>query len=164
MLLLLPLCIIFSGCLDYKDVNKLSIVAGMAFEKEDGIKISIEIVDRSSSQRQEGLRTRVVETSGDNIDCAIKKLSKELDFELYYGAMAVVIFQDEKPCPELIEWLIENREVRETVYVIFNEEAAGLLHSEEDGGIASYKLRDILDSTKDAKPLELYKLEGDTLG
>jgi spore germination protein KC len=153
---------LLAGCLDYKDLNKLSIVAGMAFEGggDEDVKIAIEIVDRSSAQRQDGLRTRVVHTSGKTVDSAVKKISKGLDFELYYGAMAVIIFKSDEPCPEIFDWLIKNHEVRETVYVIFSHKGGELLESEEDGGIASYKLRDILDASEDEKPLELYKLEG----
>jgi spore germination protein KC len=157
---LLPL--LLTGCWDYKDINKLSIVTGMAFEDADSgeILISLEIVDRSSGPNDEGLRTRVVKTEGENVDDAIGKLSKGLDFELYYGAMAVVIFSGDEPRPEILEWLLKNREVRETVYVLFEEKAGELLQSEEDGGIAAYKLRDILDASEESSPLELYKVEG----
>jgi hypothetical protein len=146
-------------------LNKLSIVTGMAFEdEEDGeVKISLEIVDRSAGPQQEGLRTRVVEGTGRDAGDAVGKLSKGLDFELYYGAMAVVIFGGDEPCLKALGWLMKNREVRETVYVVFDEKAGELLKTEEEGGIAAYKLRDILDASEDEKPLELYKMEGAAL-
>ncbi|MCL1807791.1 MAG: hypothetical protein FWG31_08825 [Oscillospiraceae bacterium] len=160
--LFLLLCFLLSGCWDYKDLNKLSIVTGMAFDKDEhgNLKVLMEIVDRSSSPKKEGLRTRVVESTGRNMDEAAEKLSKGLDFELYFGAMAVVIFSKDAPAEELRKWLLENREVRETVYIIKSDDAGKLLQTEEDGGIASYKLRDILEASKEEKPLQLYLAEG----
>ncbi|MCL2002789.1 MAG: hypothetical protein FWG72_02155 [Oscillospiraceae bacterium] len=167
--LLLVLALSFfllSGCWDYKDLDKLSIVTGMAFEEgaNGGVKVSLEIVDRSPSAEKEGLRTRVVEASGQDTDDAIGTLAKGLDFELYYGAMAVVIFGGNAPRPEIIGWLMNNREVRETVYVLFDDKAGAMLQTEEEDGIAAYKLRDILDASGEEKPLELYKVEGETHG
>jgi hypothetical protein len=100
-----------------------------------------------------------VDETGGSVDEAVRKLAKELDFELYYGAMAVAIFGSGEPDMEILSWLIKNHEVRETVYAVFDPKAGELLQTEEDGGIAAYKLRDILDANKDEKPLELYRLE-----
>ncbi|MDR0326402.1 MAG: hypothetical protein LBI19_09945 [Oscillospiraceae bacterium] len=164
---LLAFCFLpLSGCWDYKDLNKLSIVTGMAFDSaEDGkVKVTLEIVDRSSSPKKEGLRTRAVEVTGRDADEAVRKAAKGLDFELYFGAMAVAVFGKDTPYGDLRGWLLKNREVRETVYIVFAEEAGAMLHTEEDDGIAAYKLRDILDASKDAKPLELYKAGGDSHG
>jgi spore germination protein KC len=160
--LFLILCVLLSGCWDYKDLNKLSIVAGMAFDRDEygNLKVLAEIIDRSSSPKKEGLRTRVVEATGRDMDEAEKALSKGLDFELYYGAMAVVIFSGDAPAEDLRKWLLNNREVRETVYIINSDDAGELLQTEEDGGIASYKLRDIMEASKDEKPLQLYLAEG----
>ena len=160
LLLLLPCCLLFAGCWDYKDLNKLSIVSGIAFDnaKDGGITVTMEIVDRSSSPRQDGLRTRTVKASGKNPDQAVYKLSKTLDFELYYGAMAVAVFGKNVPCGELKTWLLQNREVRETVYVIYAEEGWKKLQTEEDGGIAAFKLRDILNASKEKSPVELYQI------
>ena len=156
---LLLFCFLLSGCWDYKDLDKLSIVTGMAFDKaEDGrLKVTLEIVDRSSSPKKEGLRSRIFQQEGRNVDEAAQKLSKGLDFELYYGALAVVIFGKETPRPELRQWLLDNREVRETVYVVYAEDAGELLLNKEEDILAAYKLRDILEASKDEKPLELYK-------
>jgi spore germination protein KC len=154
---ILPLCFLLCGCWDYKDLNKLSIVTGMAFGDEG--KILLEIVDRTTGPKKDGLRTRVVEATGRDTQDAIDKLSKGLDFALYYGAMAVVIFDRDEPCPDVLDWLIKNREVRETVYVLFGD--SGLLQTEEEeNGIAAYTLRDIIDASEDEKPLELYKMVG----
>ena len=155
----LLLCFVLSGCWDYKDLDKLSIVTGMAFDRAEAgrIKVTWEIVDRSSSPKKEGLRSRVFEQTGRDIDEAAQKLSKGLDFELYYGALAVVIFGQDTPRAELRQWLLDNREVRETVYVICAEEAGELLLNKEEDILAAYKLRDVLDASKDEKPLELYK-------
>jgi spore germination protein KC len=158
--LLLPLCLLLSGCWDYKDLNKLSIVSGIAFDKAEdgGITVTLEIVDRSSSPRQDGLRTRAVEASGHDADSAVEKLAKGLDFELYFGVAAVAVFGKDTPREELKTWLLKNREVRETMYVIYADKAGEKLQTEEDGGIAAFKLRDILNASKEEKPLELYQI------
>jgi spore germination protein KC len=160
--LIVLLCLLLSGCWDYKDLNKLSIVTGMAFDqaKDGKLKVTLEIVDRSSSPKKEGLRTRSVEVTEKNAKEAVQKAARGLDFELYYGALAVVIFGDGVKEGELLDWLHDNREVRETVYIVRAEKAGKKLQTEEDGGIAAYMLRDILDASEDAKPLELYRCRG----
>jgi spore germination protein KC len=157
--LLLTLCLLLSGCWDYKDLNKLSVVSGIAFDNaaDGGIKVTLEIVDRSSSPRSDGLRTRAVAESGRDAESAVEKLARGLDFELYYGAIAVAVFARDTPKAELKSWLLRKHEVRETVYVIYADDAGEMLQTEEDGGIAAYKLRDILNASKEARPLELYK-------
>jgi len=159
-ILLLPACLVLSGCWDYKDLNKLSIVSGIAFDnaEDSGITVTLEIVDRSSSPRSDGLRTRTVAMTGRDAESAVKELSKGLDFELYYGAVAVAIFGKDTPRDELKTWLLKKREVRETVYVIYADKAGEKLQTDEDGGIAAYKLRDILNASKEERPLELYRV------
>jgi spore germination protein KC len=160
-LIFLPvLCFLLSGCWDYKDLNKLSIVSGIAFDRGEGggIKVTLEIVDRSSSTKKEGLRTRTVAGSAGDVNSAVEKLARGLDFELYYGAVAVAVFGKDVPREELEAWLFRNRELRETVYIIYADKAGEMLQSKEDGGIAAFKLRDILNASKEEKPLELYKL------
>ncbi|MDR0293185.1 MAG: hypothetical protein LBH95_03420 [Oscillospiraceae bacterium] len=160
--LILWLCVFCSGCWDYKDIDKLSVVTGIGFDRAEGggIKVTLEIVDRSSSPKKEGLRTRAVSGAGRTAEDAVQKLARGLDFEMYYGAMAVAIFGKDTPREELREWLLNKREVRQTVYVLYEDEAGKLLQTEEDGGIAAYKLRDILDASKREKPLELYRARG----
>ena len=160
--LVLPVCLLLSACWDYKDLNKLSVVTGMAFDTEaDGrLRVTLEIVDRSASPEKEGLRTRSVEASGRDVEEAVGKAERGLEYKLYYGAMAVAVFGQDAPADKLQKWLLDNREARETVYVIHADEAWKKLQTEEDGGIASYKLRDILDASKEEKPLELYRAGG----
>jgi len=160
VLLLLSVCFLLSGCFDYKDLNKLSIITGIAFDKaeEGGVTVTLEIVDRSSSPKKDGLRTRTVAESGRDAEEAVKKLTRGLDFELYYGAMAVVIFGKDVPRKELETWVLSKREVRETAYIIYADDAGAKLHTDEEDGIAAYKLRDILDASKGERPLELYQI------
>jgi spore germination protein KC len=161
----LLLCALLSGCFDYKDLDKLCVVTGMAFDKgeDEKIKVALEVVERTTQPREKDLQTLVVEEEGKTISEAVKKLSKGLDFELYYGAMALAVIGEDVARQEVFEWLLENGEVRETVLIIYTDEAGKKLQSEEDGGIAAYKLRDILEaSRKENPPLELYKAWGAT--
>jgi spore germination protein KC len=166
VIFVLPALFILSGCWDYKDLNKLSIVAGMGFDDAGGgeIKVTIEIIDRSSAPKKNGLRTRSVEIAEKSIGNAVEKISKGLDFELYYGAMAVAVIGDGAPVKTVETWLRDERDVRETVYIVRAENASELLQTEEDGGIASYTIRDIIDASEDDKPLELYKTGGARYG
>lgn len=157
------ICVMMSGCWDYKDLDKLSIVSGIAFDKaEDGqIKVTLEIIDRASQVKKEGLRSRSITVTARSADDAMREIAHQLDFELYFGNMAIALFGEDTPHKSLIEWLHGNREVRETVYLAAAKEAGELLDT-KDGGVSAFALRDLLDASDELKPAELYRA-GDTL-
>ncbi len=153
LLLFIPL---LSGCWDYKDLDRLSVVTGMAVDPAGGgrLKVTLEVTFSSGKE----ISNRAVAAEGATTDAAVREAKKQLEYELYYGNMGIVVFGKSLDIEASAEWLKSVQEIRETLYIAASEEPAGELLQSEDG-VAAFRLRNILDASETVKPVELYRLK-----
>ena len=172
VLLLCPL--LFSGCYDYRRMDKLNIIAGIALDKSEeepgGYKLTIEVVNTAHiSGEDNGSSSLYVETYGPSISEAILNSKKRLYSKLYFGGMRTIIISEEIARDDgmfaVIDNFLRDKEVRETVNIVISKEkTAGelLMVKGLDVKNVSYEIAEIVEQERKidytSKQMSLYKM------
>lgn len=174
----LSLCLLLGlgGCMDYRGLNELSIVAGIAVDEDKenpgDYRLSFEIVDTNAGGEQKGKKTILLEGAGRSIFDAIGNGNEQLAKDLYFGnAEVLIIHQDvarNRGLVNIIEPLIRDNTVRETMLVVISrdESAKKILEpTPEQEKIISYDIAESLNWQKSGadstRSRELYQIYDD---
>jgi len=166
-LLIFPL----SGCWNYRGLNEMSIVTGVAIDKDPksgNYQLSFEVVDLSVPIKEEGLNGIIIESEGKTLFDAVRNAKKRVTNKLYFGQAQIVVVSEEiarsGEISSIINWLLRNDECRETTNVIISQEktARDIIISKGIGqGIVSTEIQEIVESdkkvTSSTLSVELYK-------
>jgi spore germination protein KC len=180
--LCLLLLLILSGCWNYRSLNDIAIVAGMAVDMDTmtgEIRMVCEVVDLSGDIKS-GLKSKLIESTGKTIFDAARNAKMRLEKRLYFGNIQIVVISEELAkdghIMHLIDWFLRDAELRETTYILVSQEktAADILSVKGiDSSIVSYNIESIIvddqtatSSTHNHMLYEIYdtlNTEGDSL-
>lgn len=125
IILILLITITLTGCAGYKELNNLSIVTAVAFDKkEDNYELSFLIANSPKAQTssKEGeAKTTVYSSEGKTIAEAAKKIEQIVPKELYLGHINVVIISEDiakEGFLKIADWLIRNPQTRKKFYLL----------------------------------------------
>lgn len=146
----------FTGCWNYREINQLSIVAGMAVDKSETGKyiLTVEIVDLHEGGRDTRIKSKLLEIEGDTLFDAVRNAVKITALRLYFGQMEILIISQEiarEGVFELVDILSRNAEPRLTIDLLVSKEktANEILNSQSiTTEIRSYEINDMLDAQK----------------
>ena len=164
--------ILLSGCWDYRGLNEISLVSGIAIDKDpltDQYLVSCEIIDLTQSLQEKGPTGKVIECRGSTIFEAVRNAKKRLVNKLYFGNVQILVISEqvakEDNLGDTIDWFLRDGEFRETVYVVVSQEKKAsdlFLASGADQSVAAFKLSSIVSKdaefTSTTAPLELYNI------
>jgi spore germination protein KC len=128
LLLIITCLILFCGCWNYQDIEKLSIVAGFAIDKnEQGDKylVTVEVVDFEMSGKEAKQTGKYIESEGATIFDAIRNVIDSAGKKMYWAhANIVIINQDiaKEGISPVLDMLLRDTEMREEMYVIISKE------------------------------------------
>lgn len=138
-LLIFP-CISFffiTGCWDYREVDKIPIVVGMAVDMDNEGRhvITAEIVDLEQSGKESSLKSKFIEASGESLFEAIRNAIKYDSGRLYFGHMEAVIISKraaENGVAGIVDFLTRDVEPRLNIdlFVSKGKTAAEILTAE----------------------------------
>ena len=149
--LVLWCCVSLSGCWDYRGLDEIDIVTGLAVDKDTSgnYRLTIEIVDIQGSAKEGDPSARYVEAEGETIFDAIRNSKKRLINKLYGGNMQTLVISRQIAETEgvsiILEELLRDGEPRETMSVVISQEdtaQAILLAKGIDSKIISYEIHD----------------------
>ncbi len=136
MLLVLTISCL-TGCWDYREINRLPIVVGMAVDMNEDKRhvVTAELVDLIEGGKESSIASKIIETEGDTLFDAVRNAIKFETGRLYLGHMEVVILGKqvlEKGLVEVLDFLIRDVEPRTNIWLLVSKEerAAELLRSE----------------------------------
>ena len=119
------LTISLSGCSGYDELNKLSIVTAVAFDKtDDEYELSFLIANSPKSQTssKEGeAKTTVYSGKGKTVTEAVKEIEQISPKQIYLGHINVVIISEdigEDGFLKIADWLIRNPQTRKKFYLL----------------------------------------------
>ena len=119
------LTISLSGCSGYDELNKLSIVTAVAFDKtDDEYELSFLIANSPKSQTssKEGeAKTTVYSGKGKTVTEAVKEIEQISPKQIYLGHINVVIISEdigEDGFLKISDWLIRNPQTRKKFYLL----------------------------------------------
>lgn len=165
-----------TGCWNYREVDTLGIVAGLAIDKgEQGSKyhVTFEVLDLSGGSKSPA-KPKLLETEGDTVFDAVRNAIKISDKKLFFSDCKLVILSSDLAADGIqpvLDWFARDTEPRLTLNLIISKEktAAEILSLQNSGDdIASFKIADMIDHNMSflgqSPKVELYqaynKLEG----
>jgi len=145
---------VLCGCKDYRGLNELIFVSGIAVDKnpETGDYIvHFEIMRLQGDIKQEGVSSKVVESTGRTIPEAVRQANKRVTSKLYFGhAVTLVICEQlaiDGEIEQILDWVLRESEMRETTSIVVSvgQPAGDLLKMKGlDQGIVSNEINRIL--------------------
>lgn len=123
MILAIFSTVLLSGCWNYHDIEKYSLVAGIAIDKDeqsDKYLLTAEIIDFEMSGREARNISKLIESKGNTIFDAIRNMINITDRKLYWAhARIVIISRDiaENGIAPVLDILYRDAEIREEMDV-----------------------------------------------
>lgn len=154
VVLCLIITITLSGCWNYRSLNDISIVVGLAVDKnpvDDSYILSFEIIDLIESSKETGVKSKVITTSGKTIFDAIRNTKKKLSNKLYLGYAYVLIISEQiawEGIHEILDFFLRNAEPRATLYVAVSKERTAqelLLTDGVDSSLVAFNINFIIE-------------------
>jgi len=150
--LIIIICLLFTGCWDYVNLNEIDIVLGIGIDKgdEDNYKLTFEVVDLANSNKQSGITTFLLESSGSTIFDTVRNAKKKSTNKIYFGNVQIVILSEEiarEGIGQVIDFFMRDLEPREALnYLISKEKTAGEVLSVKGIGsnITSLQIYDVI--------------------
>lgn len=146
-------CVLLSGCWNYRGLDEIDIVTGIAVDKEDELyRLTFEIIDTQISGKKEGPAVLYVESQGETLFDAIRNSKRKLINKLYGGNMQTFIISRQIAQTEgvfgVLEELLRDGEPRETMSVVISQEETAkelLLTKGLDSKIVSYEIHEMVE-------------------
>ena len=165
------LLFLLCGCWNYKGLNEIAIVSGIAVDMDPengGYKVVYEVVDLSNV-KSGGPKPKLVEAEGKTIFDAARNAKRRLEKKLYFGNNQILVISEgiakSGELLHLIDWFLRDAELRETAHVIVSQEktAAELLSVKGiNNVIVGYEMENIViddqATTSSTSSLMLYQI------
>lgn len=127
MLILSISAMLFSGCWNYREIDKMSIVAGVSVDKGKNQRylLTAEIIKIGAGRDSEML-SQNISSEGETLFDAIRNIISISGKKLYWGHAQVIIFSKDiakEGIYEVIDWYKRDAETREDVKMLISQEA-----------------------------------------
>ncbi len=153
ILMIAVLQTIVSGCWNYREVDRLSIVAGIAVDKgvKEQYSVTVEVI-RIGSSKNEVMKSEIISAEGKTLFDAFRNIISISGKRLYWSHTKVVILSQEiagEGVSKVLELYNRDTETREDVHVLISQEksAREIFTGQPIGvSILSFTLDEILDN------------------
>lgn len=165
ILLLIFSAVFFSGCWNYKELNMMTIVAGIAIDRgvdNTGYRLTFEVIDTSGSGNETEVSSLLIQTDGLTIFDACRNALERSDKKLYFGACKTVVISEDlarEGITPILDWLRRDAEVRSTINIYISKEktaAAILEYKSLTNPITSYSISKMANSNLKALSKSIY--------
>lgn len=118
---------LLTGCWDYKEVESLSIVAGIAVDKGENNKyhFTFDLAETSGSGKDTKVETKLVEVDASSFFEATQLTSKKISKSLNWSNAQIIIVSEElakEGIAKILDFAMRNEETRLTLEVIISAE------------------------------------------
>ncbi|WP_243577936.1 Ger(x)C family spore germination protein [Clostridium minihomine] len=147
---LLSICLLIpmTGCWNYRGLNEMTIVAGIAVDKsENQYNVAFEIMDLQKPTKIQGPTATVVFSQGATLLDAVRNAKKQLSSKLYFGNTQVIIISQsiarEDGLHAIIDFLLRDAEMRENIDLVISQEPMAqdlILLTGKTSGAVSYDI------------------------
>lgn len=155
-----------NGCWDYREINKLSIVTGIAVDRGENskYKTTFEIVDTQEGGIEKKIKSKLIESEGETLFDAVRNALKVSSPKLYFGHMNVVILSEQiarEGVIDIIDFLNRDAEPRLNIdLTVSKEKTANEILSAQSttAAIRSFEIEQMLEAQKDLSKLPRTKV------
>lgn len=163
---------LLSGCWDYREVENLTLVDGIAIDRgENGKKyhLTFECIRMSGDQQASGINPWLVETDGDTIFEAVRGALKVSEKRLYFNPCRLVVLSEDiarEGIRPVLDWFLRDAEPRLTLEFAVSREktAVEILKQEpQPGQLNSYLISNLISGalsySGDVAKTRLYEID-----
>ena len=172
VLLSVSVSLMFGSCWNYRGLNQITIVSGVAIDKNEndtGYHLSCEVVDLLTNPKQSGIKAKLIECDGDTIFDAFRNAKRRVINKLYIGHADVIVISEEiarvEGVKSIIDLFYRDAECRETMTVAVSREKTAkrmLSIYGIDKSIVSKEIKQIIENdnkySASTRNLELYQI------
>lgn len=151
---LLSITIFLSGCWNYREIESLAIVSGIAVDKKDDKYIvSTEIIDIKGGKNST-INTRLLSMEGDTIFDAVRNTIKIEGKKLYFSQAEILVISKEiaeESIIPIIDWVSRDNEPRYTLHFLISKEKPAkeiLMQQPNTMDVLSFELNEMIRSEK----------------
>ncbi len=153
ILLLLAVSVLqLTGCWNYREIDKVSIVAGAAIDKErDRYVVTVEVIDMKSG-KESVVESKIIEGRGQSIFDAVRNIIQISGKRLYWAHSKILIISQEiarEGVADVIDFYARDSEPRFALYLLISKEETAkdifLMESFAED-IKSFDIEDMLSS------------------
>ena len=158
-LLAVALALTLGGCWNYRSLDQMNIVVGVAVDYNEENKLfelSYETADLTGAQKRASITGKIITSQGKTIFDAVRNTKRKEEDRLFFGNSNLLVISHQvvqkMGIMPVIEWFLRDGECRETMNVAISQEgsARALLETTQDtSGIISRSLYDIIREDKD---------------
>lgn len=166
------ICTMFTGCWDYKKIDDLTLVAGVAIDRPDngiGYKVALETIDFSMSVQENSVKTQIIKLEGNTVFEAFNNTKTQIVKQLYFPDMQILCLSEkiasEDGLNDIVESFIRSTDIRESVYLIISRDESAekiITQSEDMSTVISAEINDLIDEIGNnmgsGKKSNLYKI------
>ncbi|WP_238905686.1 Ger(x)C family spore germination protein [Clostridium sp. YIM B02506] len=147
---------LFTGCWNYREINNLSVVAGIAIDRNelDGkYEVTIEIVNIKKGNDISN-NSEYITLCGDSLFDIIRNMISVSSRRLYFSHAKIVIISKELAKDGLskaIDWYIRDAETRTDIYLLISKEKTAkevLMTKRNENTIVSFDLAKVIQNEK----------------
>lgn len=124
-IIIIIICLMLTGCFNYKELNNYAIVTGLSIDKSDnGYEVSA-LITNAIKENENKTNISVVSGKGKSIYSAIKDINLKIPKELYLSHLNVIIISEEvakdgmKP---ILDYLVREPESHQSYYLIISKD------------------------------------------
>jgi spore germination protein KC len=171
LLCILIMVSLLQGCWNYREVDNLQIVAGVAVDRGyEGHKfhLTIDLADTTKAGKDKPVISTLVESEGDTIFNAVNNASARVGMQLYWeNCQIAVISQDvaQESIIPVIDWLNRDLEPRITMELFISQERTAkeiLKQQSTTMSITSFEIDKLYELNEQVQPIaeysELYQI------
>lgn len=150
IILLIVIIIFMSGCYDYRELNNMAVIDGIAIDyKENNYIVKLEVVKSKKGKDGNEIKTEVLEASDEVLAQAFYKATKRSSNETYLGHVSLLVLSEElarNGINDVIDYVLRDIEISND-YSILISNNIDLFDMEIDDESISQKVNNILNVT-----------------
>ncbi|MCY6369062.1 Ger(x)C family spore germination protein [Clostridium ganghwense] len=159
------MCIYFSGCWNYREIDDMPMVIGVAIDmKKDNYILTTQVVKPMISVEEKFLHTSFRQTEGETLFDAIRDFIIESGKRIFWGHLKFIIVSEDiarEGISSVFDFFARDDETREDIWVLVSTggySAADILKLSTHGKELGFYIPDALKSVKTTSKYDPYKM------
>lgn len=146
----------FTGCWNYREINNLSLVSGIAIDRNelDGkYEVTVEVVNIKKGKESE-TNSEYITLCGNSLFDIVRNMISISSRRLYFSHAKIVIISESlarESLSKAIDWYVRDAETRTDIYLLISKEKTAkevLMTKRNDGTIVSFDLAKVIRNEK----------------
>lgn len=165
LLVLLIMAGFIQGCWNYREVDSLNIVAGVAIDRgQEGYKyhLTIDIADTSNAGKDKPVVSTLIETEGDTMFDAVRNAVKKTGLRIYWPNCQIVVISQEiadESIQPIVDYFMRDAEPRITMELFVSQEKTAKEIMQQQAttmSITSFEIDKMYELTELYEPVTVY--------